>query len=233
MSMPAQEPEPFRDIKALSERPTPVSTITMAPSIVAHPAAAAPRHTGVTPGSDGLSLRPGTRHEAQQLTELALRSKGWWSYSESFLQACRAELTLSPQTAEQTTVAQVDGHPAGFYLLSPIPPGSPLATPFGAGSQVTASSHGSLDMLFVDPEFIGTGVGRVLAEDARRVAGAQGWTHLLIESDPQAVEFYRRLGAEQIGERLSGSIPGRSLPLLELPVRRTSGVGGARATYWR
>jgi GNAT superfamily N-acetyltransferase len=215
-------------MKALSERPTHVRTITMAPST-----AAAPRHTGVTPGSDGLSLRPGTCHEAQQLTELALRSKGWWGYSESFLQTCRAELTLSPQTAEQTTVAQVDGHPAGFYLLSPIPPGSPLAPPFGAGSQVTASSHGSLDMLFVDPEFIGTGVGRVLAEDARRVAGAHGWTHLLIESDPQAVEFYRRLGAEQIGERLSASIPGRSLPLLELPVRRTSGVGGARATYWR
>lgn len=177
--------------------------------------AAGVRHTG----SAGLSLRPGRGAEAATLTELAVRSKGWWGYSEAFVQACRPELTLDATRAEQTTVAEVDGQPAGFYLLTPLREGAP--------------GRGSLEMLFVDPEFIGTGVGRVLAEDARRVAGAQGWTHLLVESDPQAVAFYTRLGAEQIGERLSTSIPGRSLPLLELPVRRTSGVGGARATYWR
>ncbi len=179
--------------------------------------ATAARHTH---GSGGLALRAGRGDEAPALSELALRSKGWWGYSPSFLEACRAELTLDQATAEHTRVVEVDGRLAGFYLLTPVKAGR-------------APGRGELSMLFVDPEFIGSGVGRVLAEDARRVAGAQGWTHLLIASDPQAVDFYVRMGAEQIGEQLSESIPGRSLPLLELPVRRTTGVGGARATYWR
>lgn len=172
------------------------------------------------PGSGGLALRAGRGDEAPALSALAFRSKGWWGYSPSFLEACRDELTLDQATAEHTRVAEVDGRLAGFYLLTPL-------------KGAAAPGRGGLSMLFVDPEFIGSGVGRVLAEDARRVAGAQGWTHLLVASDPQAVDFYVRMGAEQIGEQLSETIPGRSLPLLELPVRRTSGVGGARATYWR
>jgi hypothetical protein len=41
-----------------------------------------------------------------------------------------------------------------------------------------------------------------------------GYTWLRIEADPNAVGFYRAMGAEQIGEAPSGSVPGRSLPLL-------------------
>lgn len=170
--------------------------------------------------SGGLILRAGTGSEAVVLSELAMRSKGWWGYSESLLEAMRVELTLDADKAGHTTVAEVDGALAGFYLLQPL-------------NQAKHPGRGELDMLFVDPEFIGTGVGRVLAEDARRVAGAQGWTHLLVVSDPQAVEFYVRMGAEQVGERLSLSVPGRALPLLELPVRKGGAAGGARATYWR
>ena len=46
--------------------------------------------------------------------------------------------------------------------------------------------------------------------------------------------LYERLGAVQVGERLSRSVPGRSLPLFELTLR---GGGSSRpigrATYWR
>ena len=47
--------------------------------------------------------------------------------------------------------------------------------------------------------------------------------------------FSERLGAVPVGERLSPSIPGRALPLLAVPLRRTAGgsVGAARAGYWR
>lgn len=174
-------------------------------------------------GSAGLWLRPGRADEAELLSEIALRGKAWWGYSPSFLEACRDELTLTPIDAARTGVAVVDGRVAGFHLIGEVERS-------GARPGV-----GELHMLFTDPDFTGQGVGRVLLEDARAAAAARGWTHLLVESDPNAVGFYSRLGAVPVGERLSGSIPGCSLPLLEVPTRAAGGgsLGGYRATYWR
>ncbi len=167
------------------------------------------------PGS-GLIVRSAIADEAPALSALAMRSKGWWGYSASFLRLCEAELTLSPEQAVQAVVVEVDGVVAGFHLLD------------GAGPV------GELDMLFVDPPFIGTGIGRILFEDARRRAIGRGWTTMHIEADQQARTFYERLGAEQIGERLSASVPGHSQPLFAVTLRAPSGGGAApRATYWR
>ncbi len=185
-----------------------------APPQTAH----ATRHTAPAAGV-GLVLRPARADEAPLLSELALRSKGWWGHSASFLRACEAELTLSPEQAAKAVLVEVDGVVAGFHLLAPSSVGSDV---------------GELDMLFVDPAFIGSGIGRILFEDARRAAVGRGWTRLQIEADPQARPFYERLGAVQVGERLSRSVPGRSLPLFELTLR---GGGSSRpigrATYWR
>ena len=46
----------------------------------------------------------GTAQDAAALSELALRSKGYWGYDATFLEACRDELTL---TADQATAARV------------------------------------------------------------------------------------------------------------------------------
>jgi GNAT superfamily N-acetyltransferase len=43
--------------------------------------------------------------------------------------------------------------------------------------------RGELLMLFVDPPAIGSGVGRVLLDDALRYASRLGWSALRIESD--------------------------------------------------
>jgi GNAT superfamily N-acetyltransferase len=167
----------------------------------------------------GLGVRPARADEAPLLSELAMRSKGWWGYSASFLKACEAELTLSAEQAAKAVVVEVDGVVAGFHLLAPSTRGSDV---------------GELDMLFVDPVFIGSGIGRILFEDARRAAAARGWSRVQIQADPQARPFYERLGAIQVGERLSRSIPGHSLPLFEITLRG-GGTGRpvARATYWR
>ena len=147
----------------------------------------------------------GSALDARALSELALRSKGYWGYDAAFLEACRDELTL---TADQATAARVvrapDGAPRGFHLLAPDPAGDP--------------DRGELLMLFVDPPAIGSGVGRVLIDDALRYAARLGWSTLLVQSDPGAEGFYAAHGARRIGTVPSGSVPGRVLPLLQLPV---------------
>jgi GNAT superfamily N-acetyltransferase len=74
--------------------------------------------------------------------------------------------------------------------------------------------RGELGNLWLDPEWIGTGLGRQLWQHAVDTARITGFTALRIESGPNAEGFYRAMGAYRIGETMSGSIPGRTLPLM-------------------
>jgi GNAT superfamily N-acetyltransferase len=149
-------------------------------------------------------LRPARPHDAATLSALALRSKGYWGYDDEFLEACRGELTMSPADVEarRTTVA-VDGAGGivGFSTLEGQPP------------------QGEIGMLFVEPEHIGTGVGRLLWSDISRRAAVLGFQSLRIEADPGAASFYEAMGATVVGSTPSGSISGRHLPLLVFDVR--------------
>ena len=143
-----------------------------------------------------VQLRSARTDEAEFLSALALRSKSHWGYSVEFLEAVRAELAMTEAdcASGSVIVAELDGHVVGFYALTGSPP------------------FGELDSLFVDLGVIGTGIGRLLLDDALREAAARGFTSLTLDADPGAESFYLRHGAIRIGESPSGSIPGRLLP---------------------
>jgi GNAT superfamily N-acetyltransferase len=147
-----------------------------------------------------IRLRLARVHEIGALSDLALRSKAHWGYDQDFLEACRAELTITRAQleAEHIVVAERDGELLGFYALAAAPP------------------EGELTNLWVDRPHIGTGIGRALLDHAVGIAGKLGVQRLRIEADPGAESFYRRMGAIRVGLTPSGSIPGRSLPLMEL-----------------
>ncbi len=144
-------------------------------------------------------LRPASASDASALSELALRSKAYWGYDQGFLDACRAELTIDPTRVEvlRLTIAEEDGAPIGFYSLDGEPP------------------EGELGHLFVEPDRVRQGVGRRLWDHMVGVAAAQGFDVIRIGSDPGAKPFYESMGARQVGTTPSGSIPGRTLPLLK------------------
>lgn len=165
-------------------------------------------------------LRPGRSDEAAPLSALALRSKGHWGYDRSFLEACRAELTITADQAVEATVAEVGAVVAGFVLLADPNPRSHSSN--GSDTSRAAERDGELAMLFVDPPFIGGGLGRLLFDAAVRAARARGWGHLRIESDPGAEGFYLAAGATRAGTVASGSVAGRELPLLQLDLAPAS-----------
>ncbi|MGW3656897.1 GNAT family N-acetyltransferase [Streptomyces sp. NPDC005151] len=146
-----------------------------------------------------MKVRPARRSEAGALTELALASKGHWGYDEAFLASCRDELTVYPADIERrrTTVAEEDGRVLGFTTLDGAPP------------------EGALGMMFVAPDTLGRGIGRLLFEHTVAEARRLGFVRLTIDADPNAEPFYLAMGAVRIGSTPSGSIPGRELPLLE------------------
>jgi GNAT superfamily N-acetyltransferase len=147
-----------------------------------------------------IAIRPARRQELWALSELAVRSKGYWGYDVDFLEACRPELTLTEDRLHAETI-RVAG--TGTSLL-------------GFHSVLVQGQDAELMDLFVDPEYIGLGVGLALWEDALDVARRQGAARVRIEADPNAEPWYRRRGAVWVGQAPSGSIPGRALPVLEL-----------------
>lgn len=61
----------------------------------------------------------------------------------------------------------------------------------------------ALEHLWVSPELIGTGVGRKLFAHAVDEAIYLNAKSIDIESDPNAEEFYKRMGAKRIGENVT------------------------------
>ena len=155
--------------------------------------------------SKSFRIREAFPQEANLLSRLALRSKGHWGYSQDFLDACRSELTVDASrlgTANYQCFAALDGDSiVGFYTVESMSPGSY-----------------ELEALFVEPEHIGCGVGRMLIQHAVRRLSERGVKRLIIQGDPHAIEFYVAAGARQVGTRESGSIPGRELPLFEIEI---------------
>ncbi|MEU5305893.1 GNAT family N-acetyltransferase [Streptomyces noursei] len=151
----------------------------------------------------GISIRPARLQEASSLTELALRSKAHWGYDTQFLESCRKELTLreGELSARRAAVAEQDGDIVGFTTLEGDPP------------------QGVLGMMFVDPDVIGKGIGRLLFDHVVVTARELGFTQFTIDADPNAEPFYEAMGAVPVGVAPSGSIPGRTLTQLLRNVR--------------
>ncbi|MEE4200377.1 GNAT family N-acetyltransferase [Erythrobacter sp.] len=151
-----------------------------------------------------LTLRPLREHELADASALCLRSKAYWGYDTTFIEACRTELTLRRRDLVQSTViaAEQDGRIVGI-------------------AQWRSDGRGmEIEKLFVDPDRIGSGIGRALLKRAYARATAAGTAHLIVTADPDAAAFYR-LGFELQGEEASGSIPGRVLPVLTKTLRET------------
>jgi GNAT superfamily N-acetyltransferase len=145
-------------------------------------------------------LRTPRCEEAAALTELCLRSKAVWGYDEDFMQACRRELTLTASIMRSSylKVAEIEGHLVGVAQV------------------IVKGELAELGKLFVEPSRLRSGVGKALFEWAATVARDSRAVIMVVEADPDAAGFYRRMGAADDGTAPSGSIPGRLLPRLKL-----------------
>jgi ribosomal protein S18 acetylase RimI-like enzyme len=141
-------------------------------------------------------LRAAEPHEADDITALARRSKAYWGYDQAFLDRVRDLLTVRPEQirGERVVVAERGGTLLGYYQL---------------GGE---SPAGELVDLFVEPDAIGTGLGRRLWEHAISSAKERRFHSLELESDPNAEPFYLHMGALRVGEREVA--PGRLLPIM-------------------
>ena len=139
-------------------------------------------------------------NELEALSQLCLRSKAVWGYDEAFLEACREELSITSDDLRNTFV-QVAEDSSGIL---------------GLAQMSIDGDDADLNKLFIDPLKLRSGVGRRLFDWAAQAARSKGAVRMIIEADPGAVEFYRRMGARDAGTAPSAAIPGRFLPRLVL-----------------
>jgi GNAT superfamily N-acetyltransferase len=138
--------------------------------------------------------------EADALRALAHRSKAYWPYSEAFLEAVRPLLELSGRDIETADVwvLEVDGQPVGWHRVT------------------LHGERAELEDLWLEPGWIGTGMGRVLFEHAAGIARERGASRLEWDADPYAEGFYLAMGGEEIGRSPSAAVEGRTLPRMRL-----------------
>ena len=150
------------------------------------------------------SIQPAQPEDAATLSRIAIESKAHWGYDAAFMALCRDELTITAADIARypTFALRENATILGFYLLVPREAGVI-----------------ELDYLYLLPAAIGRGYGRRLFDHAVRTARAAGYNTMHIQSDPNAAEFYRRMGATLAGSAPSGSIPGRTLPTFYLNLR--------------
>lgn len=144
-----------------------------------------------------VTIRPVDPAEADELTRIAHAAKGFWGYPEAYLALWRVDLTYSAATVRRRPIYAATRGSAilGFYALD------------------LAAAEPELDCLWVDPPYIGQGIGRALVIDALARARQAGLGQLMVVADPNAAGFYRKLGAHQIGTTPSRPL-GRRLPVL-------------------
>lgn len=144
--------------------------------------------------------------ELSALSDLCFRSKAVWGYDKEFMDACRHELSFQPSDLELTriAVAEHEGKPIGVVQLR------------------VADDEADLLKLFVEPGALRSGTGKALLAWATDAAKKSGAAKLTIEADPDAAPFYRRLGAYDVGQAPSGSVPGRMLPKLAINLGHTN-----------
>jgi GNAT superfamily N-acetyltransferase len=155
-----------------------------------------------------LEIRRATPEDAGTLTLIAFAAKRHWGYPEPWILHWTGGLTVAPEFIRDNEVyaATAGGEPVAFYALA------------GMGRTL------ELEHLWVSPEYIGRGMGRLLFEHALARAAALGTKSVELEADPNAEGFYRRMGAVRVGENVY-EIEGhrRVLPLMAVEVgnRRT------------
>lgn len=148
-----------------------------------------------------INIRAAIPEEAADLSQLALRSKAMWGYNDAFMIKCIKTLQIDPDEIanNETMVLTRSDNVIGFYLLSSL-----------------TTINAELEYIYVEPDFTRLGFGGMLFEHARDTAKLQGFSSLFLQSDPNAVGFFDKMGAQTIGRQSSWNLPGYENVLMEL-----------------
>jgi GNAT superfamily N-acetyltransferase len=142
-------------------------------------------------------IRPAHSHEGERLREIAIAAKGYWGYELDRVRqwAAMGDFSAAGLRKKDVYVAEADGRAVAWAAL------------------VAKDELIWLDDLWVEPEWIGKGVGSLLFRHAVECAIRLGGKHLEWEAEPNAIGFYEKLGGSYLRDG-EPSAWGRVLPVM-------------------
>ena len=152
-------------------------------------------------------IRRAEPSEHEELTRISFAAKRYWNYPEQYFDIWKDELTITEKYIEDNLVfvAEKKGEAAAYYSVVEV------KQEFFAGETKVEKGFW-LEHMFVLPKFIGSGIGRLMYEHAKKVCREKRINEFRIFADPNAKGFYQKMGAVYIEERPS-SIEGRTVGL--------------------
>jgi GNAT superfamily N-acetyltransferase len=143
------------------------------------------------------SIRAARPDEGERLRQIAIDAKSHWGYEPEWVRVWAAQGDFSAEAllGKPVLVAEAVGRAVGFAAL--IPQGAVAV----------------LDDLWIEPAWIGRGVGTELFEACVTRARELGAERMEWEAEPNAIGFYEKLG----GRYLRNSEPtewGRVIPVM-------------------
>jgi GNAT superfamily N-acetyltransferase len=127
-------------------------------------------------------IREGRPDEFERLREIAGAAKAHWGYDPERVREWVEAGGFEPESLSTRLVyvAEAEGEPVGWAALIP------------------SGETGWLEDLWVEPQWIGRGIGRLLFEHVLDRARALGASRLEWEAEPNARGFYERMGASYV-----------------------------------
>ena len=112
------------------------------------------------------------------MREIAIEAKAHWGYDRARVEEWALAGDFEPESLRSRLlyVAEADGRPVGWAALIP------------------RGEVGWLEDLWVEPAWIGKGLGRQLFERVAEEARERGARRLEWEAEPNATGFYERMG---------------------------------------
>jgi GNAT superfamily N-acetyltransferase len=144
-------------------------------------------------------IRRAQRADEPRLREIAAAAKGHWGYGADRVREWAAR--LDPVSGGESWVATLEGDAVVAWLALVVGPSVCI-----------------LEDLWVEPAFIGRGIGSALFRFAADRARELGASRLQWEAEPNATGFYEKLGGVQVGETLGSW--GRPVPVMQYDLTR-------------
>jgi ribosomal protein S18 acetylase RimI-like enzyme len=140
------------------------------------------------------------------LTNITKLSKAYWNYSEEILKGWGDQLTISKDYIEKNEVFKLiqNDQVIGYYSYLSF-----------------VDKTIKLDNLFVLPEYIGKGFGKILMNHFLENITQLEINKITLDAEPNAENFYKSFGFETVGQ-LESSIKDRYLPIMELQIDNPS-----------
>ncbi len=155
-----------------------------------------------------MKIEKAQKTDCNTLTALTIRSKSYWGYSSEQITKWKDDLTIHAEYIDQNVVYKLikENQLIGYYSYI-----------------VQDDKKIKLDNIFLEPDFIGNGYGKLMMKHFFQQVKDEGYETIKLDSEPNAEKFYLSLGFKVIGQ-LESSIKNRFLPIMELKIKPTHNI---------